>query len=126
MWSPHTIAAGVVDDADPVGIAIEGNPEVGATRAHRGDQVVQVLDDRRIGMMIGEGAVALAEQILASSPRRPNRRPATSEPAPFPQSKMTRKRRASGPDACHDVIDVAVDHRSTGPTPARSRRRRVG
>ena len=38
MWSPSTTAPGVVDSEQTVGVAVEGQPEVGAVLAHRGGE----------------------------------------------------------------------------------------
>ena len=51
-----------VDDSDSVGIAVEPDAQVRAGGAHGLDEILEILDDRRIGMMIREGSIALAEQ----------------------------------------------------------------
>ena len=54
--------AGLVHRADPVGVAVERDAQLGAGAPHLGLEVAQVLGDGRIGMMVGEGAVRLAEE----------------------------------------------------------------
>ena len=68
MIAPDDLAV-FVDDADSVGIAIERDADVRAVLLHRGDQVLEILGNRRIGMMVREGAVALAEQTCAAGCR---------------------------------------------------------
>ena len=54
--------ARLVHRADAVGVAIERDAELGAVPPHLGLQVAQVLGDGRVGMMVREGAVRLAEE----------------------------------------------------------------
>ena len=59
--APHNVAI-AIDDANAIRIAIEADAEIRAARAHGLDEILEILDDRRIGVMVRERAVALAEQ----------------------------------------------------------------
>ena len=52
--------AGVVDEEHPVGVTVEGEPDVGAEIEHRALQVLEVLELDRVGGMVRERAVELA------------------------------------------------------------------
>jgi hypothetical protein len=52
----------LVDDANPVAVTVECDADLGPILLHRGDQVLEVLGNRRVGMMVGEGSITLAEQ----------------------------------------------------------------
>ena len=54
--------AGLVHRADPVGIAVEGDAQLGAGPPDLGLEVAQILGHRGIRMVIGEGPVRLAEE----------------------------------------------------------------
>src|SRR6185436_4647974 len=49
----------LVDEGGAVGVAVEGDAEVGVVLAHRRLQVVEVLELERVGLVVGEGAVEL-------------------------------------------------------------------
>ena len=51
--------AALVDHEAAVGVAVEGQAEVGAVLAHRALQVDQVGRVQRVGLVVGEGAVQL-------------------------------------------------------------------
>ena len=51
--------AALVDDEAAVGVAVEGEAEVGAVLADRGLEVDEVLRVERVGLVVGEGAVQL-------------------------------------------------------------------
>ncbi len=53
----------LVDGADAIGVAIEGDAQLGARFADFGDQVRQVGGNRGIGMMVREMAVHVEEQL---------------------------------------------------------------
>jgi len=53
----------LVHDADPVGVAVVGHAHVRADLERPGHQVPHVLLHLRIGEMVGEGAVGLAEEL---------------------------------------------------------------
>ena len=55
--------AGLRDHAQPVAVAVEGQAQLTVGIGHAVDQVAQVLGFGRIGMVIGKGAVHLAEQL---------------------------------------------------------------
>ena len=57
----HRLAA-LVDDEAPVGVAVEGEAEVGAVLADRGLEVDEVLRVEGVGLVVGEGAVELEVQ----------------------------------------------------------------
>jgi hypothetical protein len=107
--------AAPVHHADPVGIPIERHPQLGPGAPHRRDQVLQVLRDGGIGVVIGEGAVALGEQPGPLDPqgreqlRGHQRAGAVAAIVDHPQ------RRPVGvphrPDARGDVGHVPVDDR---------------
>src|SRR5690606_13284970 len=61
MIAPDYIAFRV-HNANPVGISVKRDAQFCTILAHGSDQVFQVLDDRRVRMMVGKGAVAFAEQ----------------------------------------------------------------
>src|SRR4051812_29104981 len=52
-----------IDHADTIGVAIEGDAEVGSFPLHGANQVLEILWNGRIRVMVRESAVALAEQI---------------------------------------------------------------
>ena len=49
--------ARIVHQADPVGIAVEGDADIGLLRRDGGDQLVEILRNGRIGMMGGKATV---------------------------------------------------------------------
>ena len=51
--------AGAVDEEAAVGVAVPGDPEVGAGLAHLGDDELAVLGQQRVGLVVGELAVGL-------------------------------------------------------------------
>ena len=52
----------VVDDADPIGVTVVGDPHLGLLLLHRGDEVLEVLQHRRVRVVVGEPGVHLAEE----------------------------------------------------------------
>ena len=52
----------LVDDETPVGVAVEGQPDVGAGRDHVRLQVDEVRRVQRVGLVVGEGAVEFEVQ----------------------------------------------------------------
>ena len=50
----------IVDHADAVPVAVEGDAEIGLLARHLGDDLLEVLRDRRVGMVVREGAVHVA------------------------------------------------------------------
>ena len=50
------------DHAEAVAVAVEGDAEVGVQPLHHLHQVLQVVRLARVGMVVGEGAVDVAEQ----------------------------------------------------------------
>src|SRR5687768_4608630 len=58
--------AGIVDDSDPVRIAVERNADFRAVVFYRRNEILDVLGYGRIGMVVWEGAVALAEETSRS------------------------------------------------------------
>ncbi len=63
-----------IDHADPVAIAIEGDAELGAVRADRLDQILEVLGHGGIGMVVREAAVDLGEQQMMLARQRRGQR----------------------------------------------------
>src|SRR3546814_5516829 len=64
---PHDPAL-PVDHADPVGVAVEGDADVGPVRPYRLLELFQILRDGRVGMVRREGAVdALVEKDVRRS-----------------------------------------------------------
>ena len=61
-----------VDEEAPVGVAVPGNPDVGALRDDPFDNVLSVLLDERVGLVVREGPVNLEAQArrLAGKLRR--------------------------------------------------------
>ena len=55
--SPSTNAPGVVDEEAAVGVAVPGDPEVGALLAHLVDDEAAVLLQQRVRLVVGEVAV---------------------------------------------------------------------
>ena len=51
-----------IDCADPVPVAVEGDPEIEPLVGDQCFQMLEVFFDRRIGMMVGKGSVDLGEQ----------------------------------------------------------------
>ena len=99
----------LVDDADPVCVAIERDPCFGLVRLHGGDEIHEVLRNRGIWMMVGKGSVALAEQpaALDAELREQCRRDegSGSVSAVVHDANAARERA----DSLDDVVDVAVD-----------------
>src|SRR5687768_15298812 len=58
--------ADVVDGSDPVGIAVDRNADFRAVVFYRRNEILDVLGYGRIGMVVREGAVALAEETSRS------------------------------------------------------------
>ena len=56
--------AGLGDHAEAVAVAVKGQPEFGIAIFQRGDEVFEVVRLRRIGMVVGKGAVDFAEQFF--------------------------------------------------------------
>src|SRR6185295_10079014 len=54
--------SGAIDDADAIRVTVEGDPEVGPLLFHGGDQVLEILGDRRIRMVIRKRPIAFAEE----------------------------------------------------------------
>ena len=52
----------LVDEEDAVGVAVEGQADVGAVLEHRLLQVDEVLGLDRVGRVVGEGAVELRDR----------------------------------------------------------------
>ena len=71
--------AAVVDEEAAVGVAVPGDPEVGAAGAHPLDDQPPVLLEQRVGLVVGELAVGLEvhlDQVEAELPQdRPDHRP---------------------------------------------------
>jgi hypothetical protein len=71
----------------PIGhVAVERDAQLGALAADGALQILEVLGDRRIGVMIRKGAVALGEQPDGVQSRARKSCGATSAAAPLPQS----------------------------------------
>ena len=98
-----------VDDPEAVGVAVEPDPEVRALVPHRCDEVLQVGDDRGVGMMVREGAVALGmQQHRLNADRREQRgRDEGAHAVATVDDDLHRPREA--PDAVGDVDDVTSD-----------------
>ncbi len=62
--------AGIVDHADPVGVAVERDAEISPALAHLGDQLRRSWPHRGVRMVVGKGAVDLREKhrVLPGSP----------------------------------------------------------
>ena len=56
--------AGLVDRADAIAVAVPGHAEAGAAGQHPGPQVFEVLGDGRVGVVVGEERVDVAEERL--------------------------------------------------------------
>src|SRR5207248_10528288 len=54
LVAPEDLAL-LVHRAEAIGVAVEGDPQIGALRADLLLEVLQVLGDRRVGVMIGKG-----------------------------------------------------------------------
>ena len=73
--------AALVDDEAAVGVAVEGEPDVGAVLDDRPLQVAQVLRLQRVGLVVRERAVELEVQRYdVQRQRRAARRRAVAEP----------------------------------------------
>ncbi len=70
---PDDVAA-LRDDAEAVAVAVEGQADFGIAVAQAADQVLQVVGIGRVGMMIREMAVDLAEQFTHRAAKRPEQR----------------------------------------------------
>ena len=117
----------VVDDADAVGVAVEGDAEVGARRAHALDELLHVLDDRRIGMVVREAAVGLAEERrdARAEPLVEGGRDGTAGAVPGVDDDGDRRGRAL-PTLRGDVVLVGRDDGATaGPARRRAGTRRA-
>src|SRR5258708_5937582 len=98
-----------VDDTDAVSVAVERDTDLRLVFCHGGDQVFQILGDRRIWMVIGKGAVALAEQAACLDAQgfeqlRRNER-ARAVAAVIHHSHRRRERAC----ASEDILDVVID-----------------
>src|SRR5919197_995121 len=62
--------AGVVDEEAPVGVAVEGDPEIGALLQRLADDELPVLREERVRLVVRKGAVGLEE-----APHRVDRQP---------------------------------------------------
>ena len=86
----------LVDRADAVRVAVVADADVGAVLLDRGDEVRDVLEHGRVGMMVREVAVGLAEErndLAPDAREKVARRPGS--PHPFPQSATTLSGRSS-------------------------------
>ncbi len=122
------MVAAVVHRADAVGVAIEGDAQVGPGLAHLGDQRLQILRHRRVGMVIGKAAVHLEDTfrwrprsgfpVCGASPDRPcrcpRRRPrgcgAGTGTARRPPPRTASPRRPSSPLPSPLSRSPVVDH----------------
>ena len=87
--------AGLVHRADPVGVSVERDAELGAGPAHRGLKVPQILRDGGIGMVIGKASVRFAEQRRHFGAEAASVSTAIRLPTPLPQSTTTWTGRSS-------------------------------
>ena len=61
-------SAARVHDPDPVGVAVEGDAELGAARGDGPNEVAHVVGHRRVGMVIWEAPVHVAEELADARP----------------------------------------------------------
>ena len=108
--SPPDYPALIVDDSDAVRIAVEGDSQVGPILFHRGDQVLQVLLNRRVRMVIGKGPVALAEQAARLDAKLREKLWRHQRPSSVSAIEYHLEIARELPNATRDVVDVAVDH----------------
>ena len=115
--------AGLVHRPDPVGVAIECDAQLRAGPPHLRLQVPQVFRDGGIGMMVGEGAVGLAEQgrdLGAQAPERGDR-----DQAPHAVAAVHHHaHRALELVPADDPLAIALEHRAVGGFLARPDRQR--
>ena len=86
---PDRPLALLVDQEHPVGVAVEGQPDVGADLEHPGLQVGLVLRLDRVGRVVGEGAVELAVDDLEIEREASNTAGTTRPPMPLAVSATT-------------------------------------
>ena len=101
----------LVDDADAIGVAVEADAEIRPLAPHCRDEILEILDDRRIGMMVGEGAVALGEEHRGGDPQSREElgsHEGTRAIATVDDGLQRARQRA---DARHHIITVAIDDR---------------
>ncbi len=109
MVAPHDPAGGI-DHADPIGIAVERDAQIGAPCLHGFDERLQILDDGWIRMVVGERPVALAEEI-ARVESQASKQLAGDEGAravaTVEDHAQTARQRAR---SAHDIVDIPIDH----------------
>jgi hypothetical protein len=74
------------DDAETVAVAVEGQADLGVGILQRADHVLQVLGLGRVGVVVGEGAVDLAEQFDQVTAHLAEQGGAMPPATPLPQS----------------------------------------
>ena len=117
-------AAAAGDHAQSVAVAVEGQADLAVGLAQAGDQVLQVLGMRGIGVVVGEGAVDLAEQLGHLAPERPvqGRRDRARHAVAAIDGDLHAARQ---PDVAGDARDVALGQRLLAQAAALRRRHRA-
>src|SRR2546423_1584642 len=100
--------AGVVDDPYAVCIAVEGDADVGLILLHGGDQSLDVLWNRRVGMVIRECSVALAEKAPRLDAEPWEKLRSNQRPCPIPAVEDHLQVSGERTDASGDVGHVPI------------------
>ena len=106
--TPDNLAS-IVDHANAIGVAIEGDANVGTIFLYRGDQILKVFWNCRIRVMIGKGSVALAEKVAwldTESCEKPRHDERSCSVAAIENGLEIARQLA---DTTSDVVDVAID-----------------
>src|SRR2546423_1277996 len=107
--SPDDFAL-IIDDSDSVSIAVERNPHVRPILFHGGDKRLDVFGNGRIRVMIGKGAIALAEQATRLDAEFRKELRSNERPGSVAAIKNDLKIAREVADATCDVLDVTIDH----------------
>ena len=122
----ETGLAPLVDQEAAVGVAVEGQADVGALGDAPALEVDEVLRLDRVGLVVGEGAVELEvhrHQLDRSSPSRSNTAGAVWPAMPLPASTTTLSRRPGHRREGEQVGGVRLEHVVAASIVALARRR---
>src|SRR6266550_5230572 len=98
--------ARVVDDADAVRVAVEGDADVGLILLHGGDEGLDVLWNSRIGVVIRECSVALTEKTTRLDAELWEKLRSNQRPCPIPAVEDYLQISGERTDASGDVGHV--------------------
>ena len=114
----------LVDQEDAVGVAVEGQADVGAVLEHRRLQRHQVLGLDRVGRVVREVPSSSGNRISTVKGSRSNTMGTTSPPMPLAVSATTLSGRSDADvDEGHDVVGPLVEQVLLGPASLQGRQR---